>query len=179
MVVKLLFMRHAESLYNVLGLCNADPAVAVPLTDNGRLQAEAAAQRLAATPIDLIFVSELPRARETAEIVNRLHGAPMHIDARLNDRRNGFEGRPVADYLAAVSQDPLHTRPEGGETYQELKSRVSAFLDEIGNELAHAVLVVSHHEVLQVAYGHFAGYTDEQMWRHWIGNAEFFEAKVL
>jgi alpha-ribazole phosphatase len=179
MVVKLHFMRHAESIYNVLGLCNADPAVAVPLTDKGRLQAEAAANRLAANAIDLIFVSELPRARETAEIVNRHHGAPLRIDARLNDRCNGFEGRPVADYLAAVSHDPLHCRPEGGETYQELKSRVTAFLDELANAPAQAVLVVTHHEVLQIAYGHFAGYTDEQMWRHWIGHAEVFEAEFL
>jgi broad specificity phosphatase PhoE len=170
-------MRHAESIYNVLGLCNADPAVAVPLTDKGRLQAEGTGNRLAKAKIDLIFVSELPRARETAEIVNRYHGAPLRSDGRLNDRRNGFEGRQVADYLAAVGHDPLHCRPEGGETYQELKSRVSAFLDELASQPAQAVLVVSHHEVLQIAYGHFAGYTDEQMWRYWIGHADVFEAK--
>jgi broad specificity phosphatase PhoE len=179
MVGELLFMRHAESVYNVLGLCNADPAVAVPLTDWGRLQAESAAERLAAIPIDLIYVSELPRARETAEIVNRRHGAPLRIDVRLNDRCNGFEGRPVADYLAAVSHDPLYCRPQGGETYQELKARVGAFLDELANEPAQGVLVVSHHEVLQVAYGHFAGSTDEQMWHYWIGHADFFEARFL
>jgi broad specificity phosphatase PhoE len=176
MVVKLLFMRHAESVYNVLGLCNADPALPVPLTENGRHQAEDAATRLAATRIDSIFVSELPRARATAAIVNRHYGAPVRIDARLNDRRNGFEGRPVADYLAAVSHDPLHCIPDGdgGETYQELKVRVGGFLDEIVNEPAQHVLVVSHHEVLQVAYGRFAGYSDEQMWHYLIGHADFF-----
>jgi broad specificity phosphatase PhoE len=172
-------MRHAESTYNVLGLCNADPTLPVPLTDKGRSQAENAAKRLATAAIDLIIVSELPRARETAEIVNRHHCAPMRVDARLNDRRNGFEGRPVADYLAAVSIDPLHCHLEGGETYQELKFRVFDFLDELENEVGRRTLVVSHHEVLQVAYGRYAGYSDEQMWRYGIGNSEFFDASSL
>ncbi len=172
-------MRHAQSTYNVLGLCNADPAVPVPLTELGRSQAEAAAGRLAKTAIDLIVVSELPRACETAAIVNRHHGAPVRVDARLNDRRNGFEGRPVSDYLAAVSNDPLHCRLEGGETYQELKSRVFEFLGELEKNCACRTLVVSHHEILQVAYGHFAGYSDEQMWQYWIGNAEFFNMNEI
>jgi broad specificity phosphatase PhoE len=176
MVSRLVFLRHGQSTYNVLGLCNSDPAQAVPLTERGRQQAGAAGQRLAGLPIDLIFVSELPRARETAEIVNRRHGARQCVDARLNDRRNGFEGRPVADYLDAVAHDPLHCRPAVGESYQELKARVMAFLDDIRSVAAECALVVSHHEVLQVAYGRFRGFSDEQMWRYWIDNGDFFEA---
>ena len=168
-------MRHAQSTYNVLGLCNDDPAVEVPLTAAGRRQADAAAERLRRVPIDLVLVSELPRARETAERINRHHGAPSRIDGRLNDRRSGFEGRPVAEYLAARQADPFGFRGDGGETYAELKARVLDLLGEIAQLAARRVLVVSHHEVLQVVHGHFTGSGDEASWNVHVDNAEVIE----
>ena len=126
-----LFLRHAESTCNVLGLCNDDPSIPVPLTEKGRAQADAVAERLRQVPIDLMWVSQLPRALETAERVNRYHRAPIDVDARLNDRRTGFDGRPVAEYLAARDGDPWGFRGEGGETYAELKARVLELLDDL------------------------------------------------
>ena len=64
-------MRHGESEYNVKGLCNDDPGRGVHLTRRGRLQAEEAAAALRRVPLDQIFCSELPRARETAARVAR------------------------------------------------------------------------------------------------------------
>lgn len=69
--MKLLLMRHGQTNYNRLGLCNDDPRDAVYLTDLGRRQALAAAVALRAARLEHIFVSELPRTRQTAEIVNR------------------------------------------------------------------------------------------------------------
>lgn len=168
-------MRHGESEYNVLGLCNGDPARPVALTDRGRIQAQATAERLKAVPIDLVCVSEFARARETAAIVNRLQGAPLRVDARLNDHRNGFEGRPVREYLAAVGNDPLAFRPLDGETYGELIARVNAFLADLARMAARCVLVVTHHEVLQVVHGRCHGLDAQAMWRFWIEPAATFE----
>ncbi len=177
MADRLVFLRHGQSTYNVLGLCNSDPSVSVPLTAVGRVQAQAAAIRLRDVPIDRVFVSELQRARETAEIAMRDRFVPFHVDARLNDRNSGFEGRPVAEYLAALGDDQLHRRLSGGESYQDLKARVAAFLDDLRGIEAKRVLVVSHHEVMQVALGHLNGWSDEEMWRFWIDNGGFVEAE--
>lgn len=168
-------MRHGESEYNVLGLCNGDPAQPVALTDRGRAQAAATAERLMDAPIDLVFVSRFPRARQTAAIVNRHHGAPVRIDARLDDHRNGFEGRPVVDYLAAVDNDPLRFNPDGGERYGQLIERVDDFLAELARADARCVLIVTHHEVLQVVHGRHHGLSVQAMWRFWIGQAETLE----
>ncbi len=173
-----LFMRHAESTCNVSGVCNGDPSVPAPLTEKGRRQADAAAARLRHAPIDLVLVSQMPRTQETATRVNRHHRAPVRIDARLNDRRTGFEGRPVADYLAARQEDPLGFRGEGGETYGELKSRVLDLLAELPGLPARRLLVVSHHEVLQVVHGHFSGIPDEEIWNLPVDHASVLACEL-
>jgi broad specificity phosphatase PhoE len=69
--MKAFFVRHGESLYNVKRLCNADPKIDVPLTAHGIRQAQAARERLAGKSLEAIYVSELPRARQTADIIRR------------------------------------------------------------------------------------------------------------
>jgi alpha-ribazole phosphatase len=166
-----LFMRHAESEANVLGVCNDDPRMPLGLTALGRRQADATADELRGMPIGLVIVSELPRALETAKRVNRHHDAPLLVDARLNDRRTGFEGRSVAEYLAARDGDPLQFRAPGGESYGELKTRVLDLLAAIPRLDAQCVLVVSHHEVLQIVHGHFHGWSDRDILQFPLANA--------
>lgn len=166
--MKAFFVRHGESLYNVKRLCNADPKIDVPLTARGIRQAQAARERLAGKSLEAIYVSELPRARQTADIIRRDYACPMIVDARLNDRRSGFEGRPIDEYLAAVASDPVHFRAPGGESYLDLKMRVVAFLDELAQFDAGAVAVVTHHEVLQIVKGTLENLDELEMWRIWV-----------
>lgn len=172
------FLRHGESTYNILGLCNDDPTVIVPLTDRGRSQVENTVARLMAKPIDLIFASAMPRAIETATIANSHHNAPLRIDSRLNDRRTGFEGRRIADYLAARDVAPDDFFAEGGESYKLLKARTLSFLDDLEKMTEQHILVVSHHEVLQVIYGYFHGLDDTKTRSFWLDNAAIFEVEL-
>ena len=175
--MKLVFLRHGESEYNLRGLCNADPGVPVALTPAGRLQAQAAAERLRGLPIRRVYVSRLRRAQETAAIVNACHCAEIHVDARLDDRNTGFEGLPVAQYLDAMhgAPDPFAWKAPDGESYREMAARVHDFLGELRGVDEAAVLVVTHHEVLQAVAGHFQGLDPARMWQVWIGNCETLE----
>ena len=121
--MQVLFMRHGQTEYNLRGLCNDDPTQAVYLTPTGIAQAEAAAEILRATPLDLIVTSELPRTRQTGEIINRYHQLTLHTHPALNDIRSGHDGRPVGEYQRAIADDPLHARPAGGESLIEHKQR--------------------------------------------------------
>jgi len=172
------FMRHGESEYNVLGLCNDDPGIPVALTQFGRSQVDQAATEFEPGTIDLLYVSQLPRALETAAIINRHQHAEIVIDPRLNDRRTGFEGRRVADYLAARDADPANFRAEDGESFTMLKARVIDFLDDLRPMCAHRVLVVSHHEVLQVVRGHTLGWSDHEIRQWWIDPAGHFTVEM-
>lgn len=178
--MRLLFLRHGESAYNLLGLCNADPGVAVALTPAGRQQAVATAERLRDLPIRRVYVSRLQRAQETAAIVNAGHCAQIHVDARLDDRCTGYEGRPVADYLNAMQSaaDPFAWKTNGGESYRNMVARVHAFLGERTKVDASMMLVVTHHEVLQAVTGYFRHLRPEEMWQVWVDHCELLEFEV-
>ncbi len=178
--MKLLFLRHGEAAYNLRGLCNADPGVAVALTPAGRRQAEATAERLRDWPIQRVYVSRLQRAQETAAIVNASHCAQIHVDARLDDRSTGYEGRPVADYLNAMQSaaDPFTWKASGGESYRDMVARVHAFLDELTKVDASMVLVVTHHEALQAVNGYFRQLAPKEMWQVWVDHCELLEFEV-
>jgi broad specificity phosphatase PhoE/ribonuclease HI len=126
----------------------------IPLTETGRLQAKAAAQRLAAARggVDLIVTSPLQRARLTAEAVAAATGAPVQVDDGWIEADFGaWEGLSYAeamqrwpDEVAAWMKD-TSVAPPGGESFSAAGRRVLAALDRL---LARAepgrVVVVSH-----------------------------------
>jgi alpha-ribazole phosphatase len=148
--MKLYVLRHGETNYNRLGLCNDDPRRDVHLTDNGIAQAQAASQQLRDAPLQRIITSELPRTRQTAEIINRYHRVPIEANALLNDIRSGFDGKPVSDYFAATAHDPLHARANGGESLLDYKARVMRFMEWLKTQPQDCVLLVAHEETLRV-----------------------------
>jgi alpha-ribazole phosphatase len=161
--MKVWFMRHGQTNYNLLELCNDDPHVPVCLTEQGMTQAGVIAERLRARPLECIFVSALPRTHQSAEIVNRQHGVPIVIRPELNDIRSGFESRPVAEYFAATGHDRLHLRVNGGESLLDYKARVLSFVRWLSQQPLGEVLVVAHKETLRVVAAHFEGLSDEAM----------------
>jgi alpha-ribazole phosphatase len=148
--MRLLCLRHGQSEYNILGLCNDDPGRPVPLTARGRAQAGAAAAALAGEPLERVFCSELPRARETAAIIARPHQLAVQPHPALNDIRTGCDGRPVAEYFRALGGNRLTDRVGSGETLLDHQARVLGFLDWLQPQPLTTVLVVAHEETLRV-----------------------------
>jgi broad specificity phosphatase PhoE len=173
--MKLYCLRHGETNYNRLGLCNGDPAVDVHLTPEGIRQARAAAQRLHAVPLERIITSELPRTRQTADIINRDHRVPVQAHSALNDIRTGFEGRPVAAYFVATGGDRLHRRINGGESLLDYKRRVSGFVEWLSVQPEETVLVVAHEETLRVFTVIFGALPDAVLPDLHYGNCELIE----
>lgn len=171
--MRVYFMRHGQTNYNLLHLCNDDPQTDVFLTSAGESQAAAAAERLRDTGIERIIVSELPRTRQTAEIINCYHSAPIESHPLINDIRSGFDGRPVADYFAAIAHDRLHAVANGGESLLQHKQRVLRFIEWLQQQPQTTLLVVAHEETLRVFVAYFTQLSDEQMLDLNIGNCEY------
>ena len=169
------FMRHGETNFNRLGLCNDNPQRDVHLTDTGVRQAEQAAEQLRHKPLRRILVSELPRTRQTAEIINRYHRVPIETHPALNDIQSGFDGRPVAEYFAAIGHDPLHARVHGGESLMDHKQRINDFLHDLQSQQEDAVLIVAHEETLRAIYIWFQGLPDSALADQHFNNAEILE----
>ncbi len=177
--MNLYFMRHGRTNYNELELCSDDPNVGVHLNQDGIAQAEAAAEQLREVRLDRIIASPLPRTRQTAKIVNQHHKLTIETHPDIADIRSGFEGRPVDDYFAAIADDPLNARVNGGESLLEHKRRVVGFIDWLVQQPEESILVVAHEETMRVFIACFEGNVpDERLRELHIGNCEIRHYRV-
>ncbi len=144
--MKLYVVRHCETNYNVAGICNADPAVDVHLTDLGIQQASGLRDQLSSRILDRVFVSELPRTLQTAEIIVGDRGFPIAADKRLNENETGFENQPVTDWLVALERAPdkWNARFNGGESLEDTYARVADFISWLRRQPYESVLIVTH-----------------------------------
>ena len=151
--MKIFLIRHGESEGNVAGVISDNPARIVNLTARGRAQAEAAAEKLRTVRFTHAYVSEFARAQQTIEIVLRHQDCPLQVDARLNERKSGMDGLPAHVFNDLVRPDPLHIKPERGESFLEQMERLCAFLDAAAARHPHAtVLAASHEHPILAAY---------------------------
>lgn len=148
--MRILLIRHAEQSSRV---CNAD----VSLSETGRKQAEALAERLAACEIDMICSSPLLRAAETAAAVSERTGISVLTMPALSEMDFGeLTGLPHAERIERERQygrernGALTDRPyPGGESYGEVFARIRPALGEITSSGAECAAVVSHLEALR------------------------------
>ena len=169
------FMRHAETDYNVLQLANDDPTRNVHLTATGLHQARAAAEQLKDIPFQAMIVSELPRTRHTANIINRCHGVSIRSHPDINDIRTGFDGQPAWKHAAWTRNDPMYAKAPGGESRHEHRRRVQHFIDWLSRHSYHTVLVVAHEETLRVCLAQFRHLDDNAMLTTRVDNCQCFE----
>jgi broad specificity phosphatase PhoE len=152
-MTQLWLVRHGQTDWNREGRWQGQAAHAPPLNEIGRAQAEAMAEKLESAELEVIYSSDLPRARETAEIIARRFGLPVIVDPRLREIDlgvwEGMRGDDIAgeypEDLAERERNPAHSRAPEGESATEVAERVWAAADDIAR--AHpegAVLIVSH-----------------------------------
>lgn len=167
---------------NVADLVNGNPALDQGLSDLGRAEADTLAGQLAAVAIDLLVVSEFPRAQETAALALAGRDVPRVVDAGLNDVKIGdLEGKSLADYRAWKK---THTRSDpfpGGESLVEAALR---YADAYGRVLARdeeTILVVCHEIPVRYAVNAAAGSDTLDRPAHDIANATpyVFDAEGL
>ena len=176
--MELYFLRHGQTNYNVKDLCNSNPFVDVHLTSLGKKQARDTAEKLKEKKFDIIFVSELPRTLETAEIINKFHDVEIKTDKRINDRKSGFEGKKNSDFLKAIRNNILNGKINEGESFLDEKKRVFSFLDDLVKMNYKIVLVVAHEDTLKIAKGYFENLSDEEIWGLDFGNCEIVDFEV-
>jgi broad specificity phosphatase PhoE len=148
-VTIILIARHGESDWNRTKRWqgHADR----PLTERGREQARALAERLGHIELDAVYSSDLQRARDTAAVVAESQELELRIEPDLREV-------DVGSWSGLTRAEAEERFPEGfarwsagfpgwedGETYDDMTKRVLAAVDRIAT--AHAderTLVVSH-----------------------------------
>lgn len=144
--------RHGETEWNRIGRWQG--RTDIPLSDVGRAQALALAERVRDHGITEVHASDLSRARETAEIVAAALGVTrLGLEPRLRERGFGcFEGltrEECAERHAEAWQRYLADRrdtPGDAEPYEDVVTRVVAGLTALAEPATPGrhILVVSH-----------------------------------
>jgi broad specificity phosphatase PhoE len=149
--MRLILVRHGQTTCNVREIWHGWDEC--ELTDTGRQQAEAAANRLASEKIDAIVSSDSPRALQTAGIIAARHGLVPEPEPGLRERMAGeFEGLGLADVIARHptvwkerAADYWGWRPPGGESFQEVLERAGGVIDRLRREYPRGIVVVVTH----------------------------------
>lgn len=154
----LLLARHGETDWNRARRWqgHADR----PLTDRGRAQGAALAERLADVGLDAIYASDLQRARETAAFVAARQGLEVIElrDLREVDvgsweglTREEAEERFPAGYRRWLAGG---TGWDDGETYEQMSARVLTAVGQIAAvHEGGRVLIVSHGGPIRAIHG--------------------------
>ena len=175
---RIIAIRHGETSWNVDTRIQGQ--LDIPLSANGRWQAERLAEALRDEPIQAIYASDLTRAWETAQYVSRSTGVPLTQEMGLRERGFGdFEGKTFAEIEQLLPEQSLRWRkrdpefsPAGGESLVALRTRVI----EAAQRLAalhpgEQIALVGHGGVMDVLY-RAATRLDIQAPRTWaLGNA--------
>ncbi|HEY5892769.1 MAG TPA: histidine phosphatase family protein [Chthoniobacterales bacterium] len=142
-------------------------ATDVPLSDEGRHQAQRLSLRLKDQKIDAVYASPLSRTMETASLIIKPHKLPVHPREALREishgrweqlTRNEVEAR-FPDEMEDWDRDPYTFAPVGGESGLAVTARALPELIEIVR--AHpdgTALIVSHKATIRLLLSSLLGF---------------------
>jgi alpha-ribazole phosphatase/probable phosphoglycerate mutase len=173
-MTRLLLIRHAEPDEAARGRCYG--RLDVGLSPTGLASAERLADGLRPVELDAVYVSPRLRAVQTATAL----GGSRVVDDRLRELDFGqFDGRTYdeierehPEFFRSWMETPTLVRFPGGESYAELRERVSVALDDIvtaSND--KTVALVSHGGVIRAALAIALGLPDDRAFALALGYA--------
>jgi probable phosphoglycerate mutase len=166
-MTSIFLIRHGA--YNEGQVDNVGPRVDLGLSDAGKLQAQALADRLRLSKeikADALYSSTLPRARQTAAFLAPALGVPVVLEENLEEWRSGDghlqAGEFETTWHGLGDRDrQFHRFVDGCETSIEFNARVQSALQAIVKKhLGQTAVLVVHGGVMQVAFQYFFGYGD-------------------
>ena len=151
--MKVYLARHGETEWSLSKQHTG--STDLPLTDNGRSQAEALRALFADRPVERVYTSPLSRAAETSRLAG--FEDAEHTDALLEFDYGDYEGRTTAD-IRAERPDWYLWRDgcPGGETPAQVADRVAPLIDRIRTEGVDTALF-AHGHILRAVTARWLG----------------------
>jgi broad specificity phosphatase PhoE len=151
--MKLLFVRHGQTDFNKNKLPQGQE-IDAPLNDTGIKQAEEAAKSLPGS-IDFVIASPLKRASQTAEILNKKLNKKIEFNDDIKELRYGsLAGKPWSEIEEITGDKNIHEKDDkilfdyrkfGGDSAEDLKQRVTKFVDEVKGKYSDKTILVATH----------------------------------
>ncbi len=159
----ILLVRHGQT--PTTGKVLPGRAKGLHLADEGRRQAEIAAERIAALgSVDAVYSSPLERAKETAAPIAKALGLRTKVDRGLFECDFGdWTGKELTKLnklpeWRTVQSAPSTFRFPNGESFTEMQTRMVSTLDRL--RLQHpggTIVCVSHADTIKAAVAHALG----------------------
>jgi probable phosphomutase (TIGR03848 family) len=158
-----LLVRHG--LTPTTGIKLPGRAPGLHLSDEGRRQAEAAAERIGKVArIAAVYCSPITRARETAQPIGRAVKRALRIERDLADLDIGeWTGMSLKQAARrpeweTVQRNPSNFRFPGGESFPEMQTRMTSALGRIvARHPGQIVVAVSHADPIKAAVAQALG----------------------
>jgi probable phosphoglycerate mutase len=158
----LLLVRHGAT--DATGKVLTGTAPGVHLSEAGRRQAAALAERLAGLRVDAVHSSPLERCLETAEPIAASHRLPvLPLDEVREVGYGRWTNRPLAQLRRTRLWGQVHAQPSAvrfpdGEGMAEAQQRMVAALTGLAARHPKGrLVVVTHADPIRMAVAHFAG----------------------
>jgi len=146
----LYFMRHAQSEANLDDILASQ--MDFPLTTQGHYDAKGIAEEFHQQhKINLLIVSPLSRAQQTAAPFAELFSLPVTDESRVTEQALGkYAGKTYAElddepnYCHDRSQRWTWVPEDGGESYEMIVDRLQPFFAKLPVDGDDAILVITH-----------------------------------
>ncbi len=166
-------VRHGQTNWNVTKQLQGHKPI--PINDKGRKEADNVRKKIEALNFDKIISSDLLRAVQTTEIINKHLSKAVILDSRLRSVDYGtLEGRFIPD----ISQDEwniYNSNPAffNAESTESVYCRIKSFFDEQFSNDSN-ILIVAHGGTLRIV-SYYLKYQDEFI--KYIYEAQYKDAK--
>lgn len=181
---RVLVVRHGESNVTV-GRVIGGPETCTGLSDLGRQQAQRLRDRVERgelPEIDELWASTMPRAMETATIINESLGLDLQIEHEFEEFRPGeADGMLFSDYIDKYGSpdqmaEPFRVLSPGGESRASFFLRVGQAFDPFVEARAgKTIMVVCHGGVVDVLFRQLLGLDNQAPFQLWTTNTSVTE----
>lgn len=157
--MQLITIRHAATGYNEAELINGQQDE--PLSAKGQEQIPQLIDAVSSYQFDIVYASTMRRAVQCAQPIAEYYGVPLKQDARLIEVGLGsFEGKPwdtTIPYFGVNSSGLLSSckydlTPFGGESAEQVRTRVQSFLGYLKRRPEQTPMVVAHGGIMRMIY---------------------------
>ncbi|MEM7113549.1 MAG: MSMEG_4193 family putative phosphomutase [Chloroflexota bacterium] len=136
----------------------------IHLNENGRKQAQAAAERLSHLPIKAIYTSPVTRCVETADYLAQATNIdPVHLEDVGEVRYGEWEGKKIKSLAQkplwrVVQFFPSRMRFPKGETLRGVQARAIDALETLCEQHPEDTIVIfSHADLIKLVVAHYLG----------------------
>lgn len=152
-MAKIIIVRHGETVESVKNILLGQKDGT--LTENGKEEVKAFAEKLRRFEIESIVSSDLARAADTARIyAEKLGIEDIEMVKTIRERSSGvYEGK-FADEVDWESYEKVefeNRKHEEGESFFEVEKRIKSYLD-IVSDMERNTLIVTHSVVMHIIW---------------------------